>query len=152
MTYYYFLVSHNFIDKHSSIIQLCNKYDGLHLIESYCEEYIKHLVGNNQEIKYYSEGDTNRVYGYFIEKSSNDLNKMTVRHKYIKNKGYFVNDVVVENIISYKLAICDGEYYGEPEEPFINMDFNQMQNFNKVIEQIQSDVLKIDNIQEPLSN
>lgn len=134
------------------MIQLCHKYDGLHLIESYCEEYIKHLVGNNTDIKYYSEGDTNRVYGYFIEKSNDDLNKMTVRHKYIKSKGFFMNEVVIENIISYKLAICYGDNNDDIQEPFINMEFSQMANFNKVLEQIETNVLKIDNIQEPLSN
>jgi len=141
MQSYYFLVSHNYQDKESTIIELCNKYDGLHLIESYCEEYIRHLVGNNKNIIYYSEDSTNRVYGYFIEKSKNDLNKMTVRHKYIKSSGFFCNEVVIENLVSYKLAKCDSE---DRVEPFINNEFCYKEEFGKVLNYIKEEFNKID--------
>jgi hypothetical protein len=143
MKYYYFLVSHDFKQKQSTIIQNCNKYDGLHMIESLCEEYIKQMIGN-KPIKYYCEGDSNRDYGYFIEKSKYDLNKLTVKHKYIKSRGFFINDVVIEDIISYKLAFCEKESDDDLYEFECNNNFVEVDKYNKVVDMIKTTIKLID--------
>lgn len=144
MKNYYFLIEHNYNEKYSKTTTLCSKYDGLHLLEEKCEEFIKRLVGGNYKINYYNEGDTNRIYGYFIEKSKYDLNKLTVKHKYIKCRGFVYNEVVIENVISFKLSISEINIYVD-WIPYCNDEFKETETYDKVVNEIINTVKLIDN-------
>lgn len=141
MKYYYFLIAHDYRFKESSILKNCTKYNGLHLIEKYCERFVLSKEGD-KPIKYYLSTDRNREYGYFIEKSMDDLNKLTVKHKYVKSKGYFMDEVVIENIISFKVShvLHDNEYdFGSY---YHGLEFIHKELYDKVIESIKLKIPK----------
>jgi hypothetical protein len=96
----YFLIQENHVNHEVVIIKSCNKYDGLEIIQELAERYIHDKLGNVQ-IKYYLPNDHNRPFTYYIEKSR--LNGLTIKNKF-SNKGYFVNDVVHQKIISWYLS------------------------------------------------
>jgi len=136
----YFLISHDYKFKQSIILQQCSKYDGLHLIEEYCERLVREYEGD-KDIKYYLSTDTNRQYGYFIEKDIENLNKLTVKHKYIKYYGFLSNTVAIENIISYQLAEVINESHINFE---VGILFDCNEKYKLCIDEILKTVKKIE--------
>lgn len=129
----YFLIQHDFNKKESEYIDTYNKYDGLYEMETYAECYIKDKQGE-QQISYYKSSDKNRVFGYFIEKDINNVNKLTVKRKYIKYFGIFTNTIVIEDIISFSLVeYIDDDFY---EYNIERNDFEYKEIFDKVIKSI----------------
>lgn len=99
----YYLIEENHLNKKTTILKQCSKYNGLHEIETIAENYVK-LQNGNLSIHYYLPNEHNRPFSYYIEKSR--LDGITIKKKF-KNYGYIFNDVFHQNILSYYIA----EYY-----------------------------------------
>jgi len=115
--YKYIIVQHDFVLKESKVINKCiSKYDAFNLIECLAEEYIKKIMGDKEEIKYFQENDKKRNYGYFIEKSLYNNDCLTVKRKYISNKGWFYNTIKIDSIVSFSFLNVDNDIYKNNSE------------------------------------
>lgn len=77
-------------------------YEGLEIIRNLAEEYIINIIGN-KPIKYYTDNDHGRDFGYFITKPLNNNNSLIVCNKYIQT-GYFYNKIIIDKIICFSLV------------------------------------------------
>ena len=61
----------------------------------------KKQLYRDKPIKYYHNNSKRRSYGYFIEKSLENNDSLSVRNKYIGVKGFLWNNANIENIVTY---------------------------------------------------
>jgi len=105
----YFIIKFDYINKQSEIITKDNKYNALEIIQQLAETYIYTVTGKTKPI-YYAENKIIKNYGYYIEKSLNNVDKLTVKHKYIKkSENGFIN-IGIDSIISFYIASCESIY------------------------------------------
>lgn len=99
----YTLIKHNHKNKESEIVEsFSSKYECLAFMQEQAEEFIKKHEGN-KTIHIYNKNSTNRVYGYFLQKSLKNINKITIKKKY-KVYGYLWNSVFVDSILSFMIV------------------------------------------------
>lgn len=148
--YKYILIEHNFIRKELRIVdEYDNKYNCLQAVQEFAERFIKNKVGE-KKINYYLNDEHNREYGYFIEKNLFNNNSLTVKYKYIKNKGWLWNDVAVDNIVSFYFIESNNnknvEYHNSHEIKTVEQYFFELKkndnfnDYNKCLQEIKNKI------------
>lgn len=130
----YLLIEHNYAFKESRVVEEHrNKYECLSRIEEFARLFILARKGDNNIINFYDKYDKNRVYDYFIERWNGELNKLTVKIKYISGYNwFFFKNVIIEPLVSFSfVSVEDGdlninkEIHKDSYSPPICLNFNK---------------------------